>query len=812
MEVKKAFKKIVALGVGATMLGATIFGAAALDYKLSDYPKPYVMDDKFDGLLVLGDTAKSEDTIGIADIFGSLQYATKKVVGTGGAEVTIDEGVKLEKAGDSLNWGDYLYSVQETPLDDGQLPSLLKEGTYEDNEGDNKQDTTYTQEIRIFNASSMYLLDADENNNDQQGSYLWLNEDAELYRYRLDFDTAVEYSSSSTYSYADDLESTKIEIMGQVYTITDASFSGATLNKLTLLAGETVMWLTQDVKITRTLAGVEHEIYVVDVSENEDACGVNVDGTTVWVDVDSTETVNGVEIGVTDAKAIHTATQDTDVCEVNVGATELVLQEGQEVEQGGADVDGSEVNFIVDTTGTPELWEGFNITFELDDEVWLKPGENWVDPVFGGFKFDFASEVAVDKGEISFTASGDAAELKFTNADGVEIEIPFKLDDSDNIYMGKDTDEKFFLMEDSTSVDCNTGKTTYDDCEGTFLFVVDSGEVPHVMEITDIDSTNNKTKLRDVNTGKDYEDSFDSMFSSNMSDTGSYINVDLGTIGTITIGLDTSGNIVPYNLQLENAAETENVYILQAVTGSGATLNGVAQTEVNVTFREPDDEDNHYDIMMRLERDTADDELQFSSTHWFTAQGTYATWYTSTALAENDDDDDTKYQATEWGTLVSFDDDDPRQSIVLETVSEQRYGNVFLAPTSAEVSVGAAGETAVPVRIDTGAVIFASELPATAQNLILVGGPCVNSKAAEVMGNPADCTEGFEEGKAMIKLFDNNGKVALLVAGYSGLDTRAAAQYLANYAKHESVFSKASDEISLSVTSLDKVSASIPTE
>ena len=49
------------------------------------------------------------------------------------------------------------------------------------------------------------------------------------------------------------------------------------------------------------------------------------------------------------------------------------------------------------------------------------------------------------------------------------------------------------------------------------------------------------------------------------------------------------------------------------------------------------------------------------------------------------------------------------------------------------------------------------------------------------MGNPADCTEGFEPGMGMIKMFDNNGKVALVVAGYSAMDTRNAAAVLSNY-------------------------------
>jgi len=66
-----------------------------------------------------------------------------------------------------------------------------------------------------------------------------------------------------------------------------------------------------------------------------------------------------------------------------------------------------------------------------------------------------------------------------------------------------------------------------------------------------------------------------------------------------------------------------------------------------------------------------------------------------------------------------------------------------------------------------------------AQNLIVIGGPCINSIAAEVLGNKVDCLEGFTPGKARIKLFENNGKLVLLVAGYGKNETRLASKVIA---------------------------------
>jgi len=67
-------------------------------------------------------------------------------------------------------------------------------------------------------------------------------------------------------------------------------------------------------------------------------------------------------------------------------------------------------------------------------------------------------------------------------------------------------------------------------------------------------------------------------------------------------------------------------------------------------------------------------------------------------------------------------------------------------------------------------------------NSIVVGGPCVNSVAAKLMNYPKNCLEGFETGKAIIKLYGfKNGNSALVVAGTAAADTRRATYVLSNY-------------------------------
>ncbi len=76
---------------------------------------------------------------------------------------------------------------------------------------------------------------------------------------------------------------------------------------------------------------------------------------------------------------------------------------------------------------------------------------------------------------------------------------------------------------------------------------------------------------------------------------------------------------------------------------------------------------------------------------------------------------------------------------------------------------------------------LSSELLDLEQNLILIGNPCTNPITAHIMGNPEPCDNDFSNGKALIRLYDKNGFFYIVVAGYSDLGTRKAAEVLADY-------------------------------
>ena len=114
------------------------------------------------------------------------------------------------------------------------------------------------------------------------------------------------------------------------------------------------------------------------------------------------------------------------------------------------------------------------------------------------------------------------------------------------------------------------------------------------------------------------------------------------------------------------------------------------------------------------------------------------------------------------------------------------YANVYVS----EVDSSSSGKTTTSSGKLGNVIVMDSEVSSVKdRNLIVVGGSCVNSVAATLLGVSSetcgpDWTKktGVGSGEFLIQSFGNVGsvtsKTALLVAGYQEADTRAAATYL----------------------------------
>ncbi len=117
--------------------------------------------------------------------------------------------------------------------------------------------------------------------------------------------------------------------------------------------------------------------------------------------------------------------------------------------------------------------------------------------------------------------------------------------------------------------------------------------------------------------------------------------------------------------------------------------------------------------------------------------------------------------------------------VVLEIPGDQVKANVVVKGTASTVSstVGGSIVDKAPSMVKSSEVTVPEN-----DNLLLVGGPVVNSLTARFIGS----TWTYKPGEAVIELKDNGANVALVVAGTDAVDTMRAGRVLRNYEQYKS--------------------------
>jgi hypothetical protein len=796
-------KKIIALTTGLAMVGATIFGAAAQD--LSQYPSPlFIKDGVFDGSIVVGELAKTSDVIGSIELAAGLQAAAvkKTILNIGAGSSVIDKGVKIDKSGNHLGYNKYLFNVQDSDLDSGSLPDLMPSGLYDDSEGNTKNKVDYDQRLSFSATGGQVVFTQDDEDAPNAGPYLWFNSNVNMYNYTLKFNEDVDFDSTSTTTATEDFQSTKVNMLGKTYTVTDAHISSGAIDKMTLLAGDTTRWMTQDEPLDREIGGAKHTFTLVDVNEGEDKCGVSVDGTVQWIDKGQTKTINGIQIGVTDAITVHSAGKDTDVCEVNLGATELKLENSNEVKLNGVSLAGSQVTF----TGGAGTLRSLGIVYQPDNDVFLGEGAHYTEPIFDAFTFYFDG-MTKDKTEaINLDASGKSADLHFLNSDNKDVKISWKMNNSNVIVLGTDSDKDKRIYLQTQACGYNQAVETVKSCEGSKFLVITSGGEAHLLKILNFDTSNAKIKLHDETYGSDSEDDF------NTSVLGSAQTIDLGSgAGSVTVTLKANQSNVGNNTQTLNFTSiagnggVSKTSLNNGNNGAGTAGLVIPSYDQNGTaFKFTEETQDNYGGAIwnaTISVDTADTDINVG-TPTISPAGSFI----ASGIDANKDDNDHSYYVTNWSTTAYFDNKD-NNFVHIEYPDSYRYGQVFVGEAEAKItSAGGAVESVQVQQIPVGSAKLDKDVTDwSAQNLIVVGGPCANTVAAALLGNPADCSAGFKEGEGIIQLFKaSTGKVSLLAAGYSALDTRRVSRVLANYKDYAS--SLKGTEVKVKGTSLSDIS------
>jgi hypothetical protein len=411
---------------------------------------------------------------------------------------------------------------------------------------------------------------------------------------------------------------------------------------------------------------------------------------------------------------------------------------------------------------------------------------------------------------MSIDANGDESyDFSFVNLDGDEYTLPLVTAETASAMYGDD-DDVFWFEEAVTVANALGGNASNTTIADNDYFIVsdratsstEDKAITNVLRYQSISTGDSTVTFQDLN-GGDIVVSYTGTLGTSATGelivagashdffigTDEELAMDLNGDGTVTAGqqvfaVTMGGGIVDFGDQsTAGVAADSNLSIWTPASQFDEVGHGAEQSNVSLTF------------------DLANDEVDLDVT--LAGAGDFV---------DDPQDDDYQRGYTDYG--VFFEEYNPSGSdeaneLTISYPEAQRYAQVFVTAGSVEVAEGTTGESGKLMTsrvnpIAVGLAVLDSEAPALGStNMIVVGGPCVNTVAAELMGNPVDCAEGFTPGKAVIKLFES--RKALLVAGYSAQDTLGATYVLADSADYD----LSGDEVEVVVADLQNIDINV---
>ncbi len=828
MNVKKAIKRVVALGTGAALMGATVLGAMAAD--LADFPAPFVKNGAFDAMIIVGQSAQPADVIGAVDIATTLQYEMKQQTTTSSGSVTAvtlsGDSFEVKKNKDILTMNEYLGQVEDK-LESTHLSALA---------GGEFMDEDYSEYLRIPSISGkvQYMENPDT---DEIGTFMTYTNDGEIYTYELELDSSVSTTETA-------IVDEKITILGKEYTVTAASIAADNKLKLTLLGGELTKTLAEGATATYNLNGVDYEVEVVYIGS--DGAKFKINGyDSDKIDESESDDIDDLDISI-GVKEILAGTKESDIdlVEFYLGADELILEDtnlasdslgGEQVVIGDDTFNNLIVNFqgsTVDSTGAIDL-EGFTIKLTADDDYYIAPGEKLSkyidgsneDYLFGGIDVAYEGLTEPSGQTVKVDASGEQYYVEFTTVGNIEYKLPYAYTNGANVaVLGKyhsTTPEALVTSQgglpsytDSTIDAVENNDAAYFLAKDKIVMVVDSEANPEDRKARFLEISDVSYEADDAETTITFDDlavggnSYDVVLKNESGTSDLILKGELTIDGedhtiyqNVSSANSAAGQSTFWMDMVPTAAESDkplavglpgDIYLVMddAVTNGNATLSiGVAAD----SFDEGISTDQIYH--MNLTGKDADD-VQVSTSFGPMQEAAYVTLT----------DDDYKRAYNLYGMMVTENTD--TEDVEIFIPSTQVSAQVFITSgdvTAQTVSAGTDGAAYTIAQANAGIAVLDTEASGWQnENIIVVGGPCVNTVAASLMNSGSDCAAGFSEGKAMVKLFPQGSKVAMLVAGYSADDTRRATKVVHNYASYANDFKGM--ELEVSGTSMSDIS------
>jgi len=812
MKIKRMVKRLFAVGTGVAMIGATAMGAmGAADLK--EYPSQFVTDGTFNGYFVVGEKASALDNLAMTDIAGSMKYvksaASSKTVAVSGDAWrvgTTSQQFELanNNATDSNIVGENINSISNF-ISKNELQALA-DGSFSTNAN------TYAYKQYLFfdsanrqNAIVKFSRSADT---EATADHFYLNSNGGIARYEVEFTSSAQSrvtnsdgAATSSGTYLKDFEGKTIKMLGKEYTIVQARRSGTNPQnsiKLVLMSGTTGDTLLEGETKTYTVGGKEYEVSMTYVDTTNAKFTVNGEQTSKLQQGDTFVLKDKTELGVSEvlyqnyAGGIHSSS-------FYIGAKKMELEDtgitdtasSTNLKVGSETVDGTGVVFTGSDDNTTFSLRTIQVNMTASDNFWVPAGGKLSSVIkaagededvllAGALDFEYKGLEEQKTHDIGLKSSSQRRyNLHVYDADNNAVDIPVAYEEGQyNLTQGAESvsnsvgTRKTLVMAENL----NVSRNDYFVLSANAASQSASGSAKSfLLQYRGADAntkSNPKIKFKNEGSGELLEYSVGTSATIATIQLGGYsFAVRNATVMTaddfsVSVDLDASGAVGSNRVNFVDSYGSE--WAVTAVTGVGN--ESAYENSLNITQTTPNlnDFDNWVPTGVLL-------KVTAGSSNTLAATDLSALTYLTPEGVT-----DRSYAYTSMGTYITYNNptSDP-ETYTLAYPEDQRLPMLYVTSGATTTTSTVAGDLALVTVVD--ATKLDSEVAdVSAQNLIVVGGPCVNSVAAELLGNPADCTEGFTPGKARVKLFENGGKVAMLVAGYSGADTRLAGKVVAH--------------------------------
>lgn len=755
---KLNFRKISALASSALMLGMTAGLAAA-----ANYPAPFVVGGSPNVAIVYGSGAAFSDQTAASSIAESLSG----FVTGGGSTATGGDSFKVERTSTFFHLGDNITSVYSSDIDDDELPQLLADGVYVDDDND---EFDFTQKVVIGPTLQLGMFE----DNDYA-------EDEPTIGFRIPSGvTVLTYTLTMTdQPLIEDLATSDLTIMGKTYYVLSNSSSGA--NKiLTLLdsAEEAVV----NEGTTATVAG--HSVVVTYISNTEVKLTVDGQTTNSLAEGQTQKLSDGSYVGIKDI--LYNGKEGTiSSVEFSIGSGKLKLTSGSDVEINDDVVNALTATITNNSDGTKLA--SIALAWAADDDLFITetasetmPGFGAVKLSYGGLTYPAVETILVEKG------SSTHAELSnFPLKDG-EADIPFLYATAAGTFAG--------IGKDATSklITAAAGSNVTFDADTDDMFVASWNSTAEAESYL-IRATNFITES--TVDKADFQYLKDGSWTTFKTKAQNGDTVSLGSVDLIVYAPNNSlNNVIVGNnsasVNFNTLYSKEGLKVQLPYEGSNqSAAEGIINfTGGNATWGLGHNATSFYLVMREESKDDA-----LAGGDWINltigwdsgatpqpqvnAVNTINTDATSTEIGETDVFRDFTYSAL--ATEILYDQPSSGQkSVKLLYHGTEVKADVYIAAPSVTVGGGGALGDVLVTDLEVSSV--------RSKNLVVVGGSCINSAAATLVGG-AYCgsawtsATGVGAGQFLIKGYASSSvttRMALLVAGYEAADTTNAATYL----------------------------------